>query len=117
VQTAMDISDGLVADLGHICKASRTGAIIQTASLPIRKEVISLFAADAAEMALSGGEDYQLLFTAKAEIMEKVVQDSKYPVTVIGRILEEDPGRVVLEDREGRRYQPQKTGWDHFKRR
>jgi len=117
VQTGMDISDGLVSDLGHICKASRTGALIRTAQLPIRQEVISVFGADSLEMALSGGEDYQLLFTAKPEIMEQVMRLSKYPVAVIGRILEENPGQIILEDREGRRFPPQKSGWDHFKKR
>jgi thiamine-monophosphate kinase len=117
VQTGMDISDGLVSDLGHICKASRTGALIRTANIPIRQEVISVFGADSLEMALSGGEDYQLLFTAKAEIMEQVIKTSNYPVSVIGRILEENPGQIILEDREGRHFQPQKSGWDHFKRR
>jgi hypothetical protein len=91
----IDTSDGFLGDLGHICKASRTGAIIQTASLPIRKEVISVFGADATEMALSGGEDYQLLFTAKAEIMQQVIRATKYPVTVIGRIQEGNLDLVI----------------------
>lgn len=117
VQTGMDISDGLVSDLGHICKASRTGAIIKIASLPIREEVISIFGAKSTEMALSGGEDYQLLFTAKPDIMEHVIKASSYPVTIIGRITDEKTGQITLEDRDGRHFLPQKTGWDHFSRR
>jgi thiamine-monophosphate kinase len=61
VKTAIDISDGLLADLGHICKASRTGAVIEVERLPIKDEVKSAFGAEALRMALSGGEDYQLL--------------------------------------------------------
>jgi thiamine-monophosphate kinase len=117
VQTGMDISDGLISDLGHICKASRTGALIRTAALPIRQEVLSVFGTDSLEMALSGGEDYQLLFTVKPEIMKRVKEASAYPITVVGHILEENPDQITLEDQEGRRCPPQKSGWDHFKSR
>ena len=117
VRTGMDISDGLLADLGHICRASRAGAIIRIENLPVRDEVKAVFGQRSYDLALSGGEDYQLLFTARPEIMNQVIQASRYPVTVIGRITAEDPGRITLEDESGRRPPPQITGWDHFRRR
>ena len=54
--------------------------------LPILPEVKEAFGEQSLQMALSGGEDYQLLFTAKPEVMDKVVKASKYPITVIGEI-------------------------------
>jgi thiamine-monophosphate kinase len=117
VRTGMDISDGLLSDLSHICRASRAGAILRVERLPIREEVKATFGQRSYEMALSGGEDYQLLFTAPPEIMEKVIPASRYPVTVIGETMAENPGQILIEDNFGRRLAPQKTGWDHFKRR
>lgn len=117
IQTGMDISDGLLSDLGHICRASQAGAIIRTESLPIREEVKSAFGQKAVEMALSGGEDYQLLFTGRPEMINNVRLASRYPITVIGQVTAEHPGRIMLEDVEGRHFPPQKTGWDHFRRR
>jgi thiamine-monophosphate kinase len=115
VKTGMDISDGLLSDLGHICKASAAGAIIEIEKLPIRPEIESAFGEKALEMALSGGEDYQLLFTARPAVIEKVRQAAAYPVTVIGEIMGEHAGQIILLDKEGKRFQPRKTGWDHFK--
>jgi thiamine-monophosphate kinase len=115
VNTATDISDGLLADLGHICQASQVGAIIEFEKLPIRPEVKSAFGERSFEMALSGGEDYQLLFTAGPQIIEKVRRSSTCPMTIIGEITAENSGQVILTDAEGKRVQPRMTGWDHFK--
>lgn len=117
VKTAMDISDGLLSDLGHICKASQVGAIIQTERIPIKPEARSAFGMRALDLALSGGEDYQLLFTAPSAVIEQVKQVSSYPVTVIGEIISENIGRIVLADAEGTHAVPEETGWDHFKNR
>jgi thiamine-monophosphate kinase len=116
VQAGIDISDGLVADLMHICQASGAGAVLEAELIPIREEVKSAFGINSFEMAISGGEDYQLLFTAKPSIIEQVKKAADYPVTVIGEIVAGNIGQVVITDREGKRYQPQKTGWDHFKK-
>ena len=113
----MDVSDGLLSDLGHICKASRVSAVIYLDQLPIRPETQSHFSSSANELALSGGEDYQLLFTAKSDIVKEVQKNSNYPVTVIGEInrSQEMPVRVVAQN--GLDYHPINTGWDHFGRK
>jgi thiamine-monophosphate kinase len=116
VKAAIDVSDGLLADLGHVCKASAVGAIIEAERLPIRPEVNSAFGARSFDMALSGGEDYQLLFSARPAIIERVRKASSCPVAVIGEIVAQNAGQVVLVDEEGKRSRPRKTGWDHFKR-
>jgi thiamine-monophosphate kinase len=115
VKAGIDISDGLIADLGHICKASRVGAVVNLESLPIKSEVKEAFGSKAFEMALSGGEDYQLLFTGEKEIIESVGRVSSYPVTIIGEITAKNAGRITIIGEEGKRVRPQKTGWDHFK--
>jgi thiamine-monophosphate kinase len=115
VKTGMDISDGLLADLGHICQSSSVGAVIKTHQLPIKAEVKAAFGARSLEMALSGGEDYQLLITASPAVMEKVIQASVYPVSVIGEIVKDDACQVTVINEAGEHLPPETTGWDHFK--
>jgi thiamine-monophosphate kinase len=112
VKAAIDISDGLVADLGQICKASQVGARIKVERVPIEPAVKSAFSEGALELALSGGEDYELLFTASREITERVKKAASCPVTAIGEIT---AGRgVSLLDREGNPFELKKAGWEHF---
>jgi len=115
VKAGMDISDGLLADLGHMCRASHVSAVVRLSQLPIRPEVSSVFQDQSQEMALSGGEDYQLLFTAPANVIEKVRQAAAYPVTVIGEITAPWAETIALMDSQGLRSLPEVRGWDHFK--
>ncbi len=116
VRCAIDISDGLIADLAHICQNSGVGAEIETEKLPIRSEVKAVFGDKAADLALSGGEDYQLLFTASLSVMEAVQKSSSYPVTIIGMVKAELPGQIEIIEKSGRRVSPVSSGWDHFKK-
>ena len=77
----MDISDGLVADLGHICEVSGVAAIVETARLPLSQAARVALKADPRllETILTGGDDYEILFTARAV-------PGRLPVTQIGRI-------------------------------
>jgi len=112
VKTAIDISDGLLADLGQICKASRVGAEIEADRVPVEPKVLAAFGDKALEMALTGGEDYELLFTASAEIIEKVKQAAACPVTVIGKVT---AGKgVTAVDSRGKTLKMAKAGWEHF---
>jgi thiamine-monophosphate kinase len=112
VKTAIDISDGLVADLGQICKASKVGARIEVERVPVELAVKTAFGERALELALSGGEDYELLFTASAEIVDKVKKAASCPVTAIGEIT---AGKgVTLVDKEGNPFALKKVGWEHF---
>jgi len=114
VKCAMDISDGLTADLGHICEASRVAAIINIDSVPVHPAVKTAFGEGALDMAVSGGEDYELLFTAGHDIIEKLKKQVDFPVTVIGRIIAGDEHRVNLLDASGKKYKPSAKGWNHF---
>ena len=114
VKTAIDISDGLVADLGHVCRASKVGARLKVDRIPISPPVQTHFGDRALEMALTGGEEYQLLFTAAPAQIDNVKADTSCPVTVIGEITADNIGEIVLVDSNGSLVDLPATGWDHF---
>ncbi|HLF64995.1 MAG TPA: thiamine-phosphate kinase [Saprospiraceae bacterium] len=113
--TAMiDISDGLSSDLMHICKQSGTGARLDEAQIPIREdaELMALkFQMDPTTCALSGGEDYELLFTARPDDLEKLrVMPGVY---LIGEIVAKDQG-IMLQTSGGQLHRLTAQGWTHF---
>lgn len=88
--SAIDISDGLLNDLGHICHASNVHAEIHMDKLPLSPELTSTFGPGMAlQLALTGGDDYQLCFTApeaKCRKIASICEDMECAVTIIGRI-------------------------------
>jgi thiamine-monophosphate kinase len=115
VKTAIDISDGLVADLAHICESSKVNAKIKTGQVPVHPVVTANFP-NYQELALCGGEDYELLFTADEATVARAKQALNCPVTVIGDITEEKlPARVTVVDNKGNIIPYKKGGWEHFK--
>lgn len=113
----MDISDGLVADLGHICETSGVGAVVEAARLPLSPAARAAIAADASRLmaALAGGDDYELLFTAPADAVDRIAaiaRDTGVSVTAIGRI---EPGKGVrVIDENGAPVSVTDTGYRHF---
>jgi thiamine-monophosphate kinase len=110
---AIDVSDGLVADLGHIVERSGVGAELWADRVPL--SVASARLRGAREAALTGGDDYELLFTAHPEqrpAVQAIAAELDLPLTRIGKILEE-PGLLVL-DADGREIKLGSTGWRHF---
>lgn len=107
---AIDISDGLVQDLGHLCRASEVGARIELGTVP-RLHDFALLAerlgASPEALPLSGGEDYEVLFTAR---------DEQVSATLAARIGEvtAEPGHVVVVDERGRALDVG-DGFDHFR--
>jgi thiamine-monophosphate kinase len=115
VKTAIDISDGLVADLAHICESSKVNAKIKIEQVPVHPIVTANFP-NHQELALCGGEDYELLFTADEATVARAKQALNCPVTVIGYITEEKlPTRVTVMDSKGNIISYKKWGWEHFK--
>lgn len=115
VRTAMDISDGLVADLSKLCKASGVAAKVYVDRVPVHPALRWAFPKDYLPLALGGGEDYELLFCAPGEIMERAKESLETPVTVIGEIVEGSPGDVALLDEAGRTVELKTWGWDHLR--
>jgi thiamine-monophosphate kinase len=115
VKTAIDISDGLIADLDHICESSEVNARINIKQVPIHPAVIANFS-NYQELALCGGEDYELLFTADKATIARAKQALNCPVTVIGAITKGKlPTRVTVVDSKGNIIPYKKRGWEHFK--
>jgi thiamine-monophosphate kinase len=110
VASAMiDVSDGLSTDLGHICEESRVGAEIEAEAIPrarvgLGKKRVAL------ELALHGGDDYELLFTSAATVPSVV---AGVRVTRIGRTTKSAPMRLIEKDGKARPLKP--GGWEHFK--
>jgi thiamine-monophosphate kinase len=118
--TAMiDISDGLSSDVGHICERSEVGVRIWAERLPISpavRHVAGLTSAPPWQLALGGGEDYELCFTAPPEAVGELiaaVAQAGTLVTAIGEILPaEQNRRLVLPD--GQEVPLEPSGWQHF---
>ena len=114
VKAAIDISDGLIADLKHICESSRVGARVEVGQIPVAAAVRANFAERALGLALAGGEDYELLFTASGEVIDRVRAKISCPVTIIGEVVAEKPGGVVVIDERGGPIDLSRSGWEHF---
>jgi len=114
IRCAIDISDGLAQDLGHVCEASGFGAAVRLADIPISEYLSRAFADDAVAMAVSGGEDYELLFTGPAGVVDRVRGRFAIPITVIGSIVEDSKRRVRFFDEKGQEVSFPSAGWDHF---
>lgn len=115
--TAMiDVSDGLVQDLGHICDASGTGAEIWLDNLPLSPAYRALAGTNRAQHALSGGEDYELLFCARRQDetrLNMLSKRTKTPITRIGRCIAGAKGVTVL-NASGEPVAIPTKGYDHF---
>jgi thiamine-monophosphate kinase len=112
---AIDVSDGLLADLGHLCKASGCGATIDVERVPLSAELLSLFPPqEALAHALGGGDDYELCFTAppsRAEEIEVVLEAARTPLRRIGQLV---AGQTVVCRRDGEPFTPTVHGYRHF---
>ena len=112
----IDISDGLVADLGHILERSHVGAEIRLADMPLAAAVAGrLSEPRTLRAALAGGDDYELCFTApamRADAIRAAAAEAGVPVARVGRITAE--AGLQLFDAEGRAMPLHASGFDHF---
>jgi len=116
----IDISDGLASDLTRICEASAVGAKVYASKIPIlsaAKEVGGLIKRSPLDLALYGGEDYELLFTVSPQKADNIIKSLKKElnakVSVIGEIRKGQEG-IKLEDLQGKVSDLQPKGYNHF---
>lgn len=111
----IDISDGLSSEIMHICTQSKTGCKVYEDKLPLDPQVISTceeFDIDATMVALSGGEDYELLFTISIDDYDKIKGNPN--LSVVGHITEENQG-MNLVTRANQEIELKAQGWNSFK--
>ena len=111
----MDISDGLSSEILHICKQSNAGCVLHEDKIPIAEEARQFafkLDLDPTACALSGGEDYELLFTVKQEDYDKLVLNEQ--ISVIGYITEAAEGKQIIT-RSGNKHVLTAQGWNAFK--
>jgi thiamine-monophosphate kinase len=111
----MDISDGLSSELMHICRQSETGCVLYEEKLPLNdeaKEFAYKLQLDPTACALSGGEDYELLFTVSQADFEKIKVNPS--VSVIGYITEAAEGKHIIT-RGGNKHELVAQGWNHMR--
>lgn len=117
---AIDVSDGLLADLGHIVEASRCGAVIDLAAIPLSEDVLYYFqqyhnGTIDWSLLLTQGDDYELCFTAAEENIEAIsmlAEKHRLPVSCIGKIT--DTGKLVCLDNDGNSVDIAGSGFRHF---
>tara|TARA_B100000497_G_scaffold26120_1_gene30821 strand:+ start:6947 stop:7972 length:1026 start_codon:yes stop_codon:yes gene_type:complete len=118
--SAIDISDGYAADLAHICKGSSVSAEVWVDDLPMSTALVNYAGeAEARMLALSGGDDYELCFTAapeRGDSINALAEQLKLNITRVGRITEakNNEARVVLLDRNSNEINLVRSGYRHF---
>jgi thiamine-monophosphate kinase len=111
----IDVSDGLSSEILHICKQSNLGCVLYEEKIPIAEEMKTAaykFEIDPTACALSGGEDYELLFTISQSDYDKLLLNEE--ISVIGYMTEPDQGAHIIT-KGGSRHAITAQGWNHMK--
>ena len=119
---ALDISDGLVADLRHICEVSKLAAVVEASRVPLSRAARAALTANPELLmtVLTGGDDYEILFTAPAGATQEIAAlaaSAGVPITQIGKMTAPSDGetfKVSVNDPEGRAFKLASEGWSHF---
>jgi thiamine-monophosphate kinase len=116
VACGIDVSDGLLQDVGHVCEQSGVGAVIRGADIPLSEELRAAYPDDALRLACTGGEDYELVLIADREILDALLPMIGFvQLAVIGEIVDDRDHRVRLLDGAGKEISFERSGWDAFR--
>jgi thiamine-monophosphate kinase len=111
----IDISDGLMQDLAHVCEMSGLGAEVREDLLPLSDDLRAAYPEDAPALAVGGGEDYELLITGDEKTVERAGEEMSAALTLIGRMVESPEHRPRLLDSAGKELTVAVRGWDHLR--
>jgi thiamine-monophosphate kinase len=113
----IDISDGLGSEILHICKESQLGCVLYEEKIPVAEEMKKAafkFKIDPTVCALSGGEDYELLFTIRQEDHDKLLLNEE--IDVVGYMAEPEKGAHIIT-KGGNTHAITAQGWQHLEKR
>ena len=113
--SCIDISDGLLADLGHVCRASGCGAVIELEAMPASEALMGFNARQRWSLQLGGGDDYELCFTLRDEkLLPEIEKQSDVRIKVIGRMV--SAAGIQCIEPGGQVFEPVRHGFQHFTR-
>ncbi len=114
--SAIDISDGLLADLGHLLKASQVGAVLRIEAMPFSVAVSEWVEQSGWEKPLTSGDDYELLFSASSQYRSQIqllALALGLEISCIGKIAAQDQGLIITKEGKEQAI-PSRKGFDHF---
>ena len=114
IACGIDISDGLLQDIRHVCAMAGLAANIDASRIPISDALRAAYPQSALALACSGGEDYELVFVAPAALIARLKAMSTVPLTVVGEFIEGERLVRLLDD-SGDEIQIESSGWDHLR--
>ena len=115
IECAIDVSDGLLQDLGHIARRSHVGIEVELAALPLHRAAVGLLGEPRArDLALGGGEDFELALVGSERAL-KALASPALPLTLIGRVVDAHRGEAWAVAADGERYRPPSAGWDQLR--
>lgn len=115
IRCGIDVSDGLLQDIGHICEMSGLGALVRADAVPVSPDLTSAYPQAALRLACTGGEDYELVLVGDRERIERAGAVSGVSVTIIGEMVEGGERRARLLDAAGNEINLGSPGWDHLR--
>jgi thiamine-monophosphate kinase len=115
VRCGIDVSDGLLRDIGHVCEMSGLGAVVRAEDVPLGAELREAFPEEALRLACTGGEDYELVLVGDRRRIESAAAVSGVPVAFIGEMVADVERRARLLGADGSEIRFEAAGWDHLR--
>ena len=114
IRCAMDVSDGLVTDLAKLCRASGVAARVHAPQVPIDPHLTQLIPTKALQLALNGGEEYELVFAGRPALVRELIAAMPRGA-VIGEVMSGPHGQVTVLDEQGQEMPVTAHGWEHLR--